>query len=303
MGVARRARTRIGSVPRPRPGASHRPGSFCPRNGGCSLRIATRRCTLPRPSRRQIRGPRRQSVDFTCTWLALQALALLLECDPLAASRVMKDLNPYVEARREWNDRYLDLVRARRWWQVAAVSELALVATLGGGLVALSLQHKTVPYVVEVDSLGAAVAVKPAEAAGRPTDERIVRYQLAAFIRGARAVMTDRAAMKRSFEQVYAYARGPARIFLDEHYRSNNPFEIAKTYTVSPVVTSLLQVSDRSWQVRGSEEQRGLDGTLLGRSNWEAVLMVEMAPPATADAIQANPFGLYVTEIRWTKQL
>jgi type IV secretion system protein TrbF len=55
----------------------------------------------------------------------------------------MKDLNPYVEARREWNDRYLDLVRARRWWQVAAVSELALVFTLGGGLVALSLQHKT----------------------------------------------------------------------------------------------------------------------------------------------------------------
>src|SRR5262245_19977631 len=75
----------------------------------------------------------------------------------------MKDLNRYVEARREWNDRYLDLVRARRWWQVAAVSELALIATLGSGLIALSLQHKTVPYVVEVDSLGAAVAVKPAD--------------------------------------------------------------------------------------------------------------------------------------------
>ena len=51
--------------------------------------------------------------------------------------------------------------------------------------------------------------------------------------------MTDRAAMKRSFEQVYAYARGPARMFLDEHYRSNNPFEIAKTYTVSPAITGV----------------------------------------------------------------
>ena len=215
----------------------------------------------------------------------------------------MKDLNPYVEGRREWNDRYLDLVRARRWWQVAAVSELALVATLGGGLVALSLQHKTVPYVVEVDSLGAAVAVKPAEAAGRPTDERIVRYQLAAFVRGTRAVMTDRAAMKRSLDQVYAYARGSARTFLDDHYRANNPFEIAKTYTVLPAVTSLLQLSERSWQVRWSEEHRGLDGTLLGKSTWEAVLAVETVPATAADAIQANPFGLFVTEIRWTKQL
>jgi type IV secretion system protein VirB5 len=214
-----------------------------------------------------------------------------------------KDLNPYVEARREWNDRYLDLVRARRWWQLAAFAELVLVGGLGGGLAALSLQHKTVPYVVEVDALGAAVAVKPVEAAGRPADERIVRYQLAAFVRGARAVMTDRAAMKRGLDQVYAYARGAARSFLDDHYRANNPFDIAKTSTVVPAVISLLQVSERSWQVRWTEEQRGLDGTLLGKSTWEALLALEIAPPTTPEAIQLNPFGLYVTEIRWTKQL
>jgi type IV secretory pathway TrbF-like protein len=52
-----------------------------------------------------------------------------------------------------------------------------------------------------------------------------------------------------------------------------------------------------------SEEHRGLDGTLLGRSNWEAVLAAETTPPTTTDAIQANPFGLHVTKIRWTKQL
>src|SRR3989475_7411261 len=175
----------------------------------------------------------------------------------------MKDLNPYVEARREWNDRHLVWVQAFRVWQISAVAEMALAGVLGGGLVALSLQHKTVPYVVEVDALGAATAVKPAETAGRPTDERIVRYQLAAFIRGTRGVMTDRVAMKRGLDQVYAYARGSARAFLDDHYRANNPFEIAKTYTVLPAVTSLLQLSERSWQVRWNEEQRGLDGTLL----------------------------------------
>jgi len=70
-----------------------------------------------------------------------------------------------------------------------------------------------------------------------------------------------------------------------------------------PAVTSLLQLSERSWQVRWSEEHRGLDGTLLGKSTWEAVLAVETVPPTAADAIQANPFGLFVTEIRWTKQL
>src|SRR2546426_7389533 len=94
----------------------------------------------------------------------------------------MSEPNPYVEARREWNDRYLELVRERRCWQAVAGTELVLSLILAGGLIWLSLQHKTVPYVVEVDSLGAALAIKSAENGGRPVDERIVRYQLAAFI-------------------------------------------------------------------------------------------------------------------------
>src|SRR2546430_1803035 len=57
----------------------------------------------------------------------------------------MKDLNPYVEARREWNDRYLDLVQARRWWQIAAVAELAPAGLLGGGSLALGPQPQHVP--------------------------------------------------------------------------------------------------------------------------------------------------------------
>jgi type IV secretion system protein VirB5 len=69
----------------------------------------------------------------------------------------MSDANPYVEARHEWNDRYLDLVRERRWWQAVAGAELVLVLMLAGGFVWLSLQHKTIPYIVEVDSLGAAL--------------------------------------------------------------------------------------------------------------------------------------------------
>ena len=215
----------------------------------------------------------------------------------------MSDANPYVEARREWNDRYLELVREGRWWQAVAGAELVVTLILAGGLVWLSLQHKIIPYVVEVDALGAALAIKPAENAGYTADERIVRYQLAAFIRGARQVMTDRIAMKKGLEQVYAYARGAARTYLDEYYRANNPFEIAKTYAVVPTVTSLLRLSPTSWQIRWTEEQRGLDGLLLGKSQWEGVVTTEVVPPTSEDTIHVNPLGLYVTDIRWTKQL
>src|SRR5262249_57160768 len=131
-----------------------------------------------------------------------------------------------------------------------AGGEILALLVLAGGSVWLSRQHRTVPYVVEVDSLGAALAIKSAENGSQPSDERIIRYQLAAFVRGARQVIADRIAMKKGLEQVYAYARGPARAYLDEHYRTNNPFEVAKTYTVVPPVTSLLRVPDPPWPVR-----------------------------------------------------
>ena len=86
----------------------------------------------------------------------------------------MNDSNPYVEARREWNDRYLDLARERRLWQIIASAELVVLLIVAGGFVWLSLQHKIVPYVVEVDSLGAALAINRAADAPQATDERII---------------------------------------------------------------------------------------------------------------------------------
>jgi type IV secretory pathway TrbF-like protein len=70
-----------------------------------------------------------------------------------------------------------------------------------------------------------------------------------------------------------------------------------------PTVTSLLRLSPASWQVRWTEEQRGLDGLLLGKSQWEGVVTTQITPPTSADTIQANPLGLYVIDLRWTKQL
>ena len=62
--------------------------------------------------------------------------------------------NPYLAARREWDERYGDLVtRARNWRTMAALCSLiALVAT--AGIVWLSARSRVVPFVVLVDNLG-----------------------------------------------------------------------------------------------------------------------------------------------------
>src|SRR5271169_2178351 len=66
--------------------------------------------------------------------------------------------SPYLAARREWDERYGDLItRARNWRTMAILCSLvALVAT--AGMVSLSERSHVVPFVVLVDNLGRPVA-------------------------------------------------------------------------------------------------------------------------------------------------
>ena len=102
----------------------------------------------------------------------------------------------YQRARREWDERYADLVLGKRNWQIAAAGSIAVSLILAGGIVWLSTRSKFVPYVVEVDKLGYAIGAPSAltENTTRISTDRMVRYELAAFIRNAREVITDPAA-------------------------------------------------------------------------------------------------------------
>ena len=104
-------------------------------------------------------------------------------------------------------------------------------------------------------------------------------------------------------EHVYAYTRGPARTILDDYYRANNPFEIAKPYVIVPTVTSLLRLSPTSWQLRWTEEQRGPDGLLLGKSPVGGRRHHRDRTAALGGRDPDEPLGLYVTDLSWAKQL
>ena len=85
--------------------------------------------------------------------------------------------SPYLAARREWDERYGDLItRAKNWRTMAAFCCLvALVATVG--IVWLSARAHVVPFVVLVDNLGRPVAsgatrANPASARSSPSTKR-----------------------------------------------------------------------------------------------------------------------------------
>ena len=73
----------------------------------------------------------------------------------------------YENARREWNERYGGYIARARAWRLTAMAALVVAAIAVTGIGWIGAQSKLVPYIVQIDKEGVAVAVQPAEQANR----------------------------------------------------------------------------------------------------------------------------------------
>ena len=81
--------------------------------------------------------------------------------------------NPYLNAKRLWNEHGQGLLHATRMWQAVALISMMITLAAVGGAVYVAGQSKFVPYIIEVDKLGQNVAVAPAQKAAQ-VDQRVV---------------------------------------------------------------------------------------------------------------------------------
>jgi type IV secretion system protein TrbF len=214
------------------------------------------------------------------------------------------ELNPYVEARREWNERYGDYIRqAHHWRTMAIISGLSALVSVAG-LAYVGAQNKIVPYVVEVDKLGQAAAVARA-AHPAAVDPRVVRAYLARFVTDWRTVSIDRQAQKGAIDRVYAMLPSGSIALnkLNDHFKAHNPFTAATSQTVAVAVHNLLPISDQTWQVEWQEVVRDLRGQLQSNVRMKVSIMVGITPPTDERLMLVNPLGVYITDLNWSQQL
>lgn len=211
--------------------------------------------------------------------------------------------NAYLAARSNFVSLFRDEAKDKHAWKIAALAELAIIAVLLIAYVQLASTSRVVPYVVEVDRLGQAVAFGPAEPL-RKTDQRVTVRDLTGLIRNLRSVTADPGLQVRMIEDAYAFLGPSAAAFLNEHFADprNDPRLLAQQVTREVEVTSVLPIpNSNSWKVQWTETERPHIGSFAERSAWEAYLTVDHTPPKDAETIQANPLGLYVTGINWTR--
>ncbi len=212
--------------------------------------------------------------------------------------------NPYLAARREWDERYGHLItRERNWRLMAIVCALSSLLTVAG-LVYLSTRTHIVPFVVAMDSLGRPVAAGPAEQT-TTADDRIKRATLYAWLENLRLVTSDGVAQRKAIDRVYAYVASgsQAQAFITDFYRGDPPQKRAQTETVSIEVQSVLPTSDRTFEIEWAETSRYLYGTVTQKARWKAAFTIAINPPTDEATARVNPLGIYVTNASWGKLL
>ena len=210
-------------------------------------------------------------------------------------------VTPYQKAAQVWDERIGSARVQARNWRLMALGSLTLAFGLTGGLLWLSVQSRVVPYVVEVDRLGQVRAIGPAIEPYQPTDAQI-GYFLARFITDVRSLSSDPVVVKQDWLAAYAMATDKTANFLDAYARAHDPFKAIGQRTVSVEVTSVIRVSDRSFQVKWTEQRFGGDAPSPSQ-HWTAILSVAVHQPTDEATLRRNPLGLYVDGIDWSRDL
>jgi type IV secretion system protein VirB5 len=155
--------------------------------------------------------------------------------------------------------------------------------------------------VVEVDHFGEARAVGPAIQPYEPNDAQIA-YYLSRFINDVRSLSIDPVVVRRNWLEAYDFATDHGAVFLNEFARTNDPFKSVGERTVAVTVTSVVRMSDASFQVKWTEQSYDHDA-LVKTERWTAILSLVTQQPATADTLRKNPLGIYINGANWSREL
>ena len=229
-----------------------------------------------------------------------------LDAPPKGWARDEKTPPEVLRGRYEFARQFSDLAKGKRNWQLVAFGSLALLALSVIGLVTLALQSRVVPYVVEVDRLGRASAIAPAEAVPAVAD-RVVTAAVARFVADIRTAYPDPVAQHDAVYRAYAHVAGDARGYLEGYFSdpANDPRQKGRGYRRAVEVTNVLPVpggvegGPTTYRVQWNErEESPREGTR--ERAWEGYLSVTVAPPTTTEAVERNPLGVYVTDLSWS---
>jgi type IV secretory pathway TrbF-like protein len=208
---------------------------------------------------------------------------------------------PYQKAAQVWDERIGSARVQARNWRIMAFGSLFLSAGFATALVWQSARGTVVPWVVQVDRLGQAQSVAPATADYRPTDPQVA-WHLARFIEQVRSIPADPIIVRQNWLRAYEWTTDRGAASLNDYARANDPFTKVGRQQIAVEVSSVLRASPDSFRVAWTEKHYE-NGQLAGSERWTAILTIVIQTPRDAEQLRANPLGIYVNAISWSREM
>lgn len=213
--------------------------------------------------------------------------------------------NPYLAARREWNERYGSYIARERIWRFAFLAAL-LTAIAAIGLAGwLAAQSRVVPYVVEVDALGRTQQAGPLIAEA-PLPPQVVRRAVMDFVEETRTVSSDPIVQRRLIDRAFArlVRSDPAFTAMATFFKETRPpFETGQRETITVELAALTQTAPRVWTAEWLETARDRQGAVIRTERFKGSLALRLAQPRSEAEISRNPLGVYIREFYWSREL
>jgi type IV secretion system protein VirB5 len=208
---------------------------------------------------------------------------------------------PYQKAAQVWDDRIGSARVQAKNWRYMAFGSLILSAGFAAALVWQSARGTVVPWVVQVDNLGQSQAVAPAVADYRPTDPQVA-WHLGRFVEQVRSIPADAIIVRQNWLRAYEFTTDRGAAALNDYARSNDPFTRVGRQQIAVEVSSVIRASPDSFRIAWTE-RRYENGQLAATDRWTAILTIVVQPPRDAERLRANPLGIYVNAINWSREM
>lgn len=102
--------------------------------------------------------------------------------------------------------------------------------------------------------------------------------------------------------RAYEWTTDQGAAALNDYARANDPFSRVGKQQVAVDISSVIRASPGSFRVAWIEHHYE-NGQLSGTERWTAILTIVTQMPNDAERLRANPLGIYVNAINWSREM
>lgn len=210
----------------------------------------------------------------------------------------------YEKAKEELFDFYAQQSKRIMTYKILAFLLIGLTTVSTLSCVYLARTSKLIPYVIEVDKVGEAKAIRRAEQQYVPK-EMENRYFLRDIVIKMRTIPRDNVLFSRNFQQLSYFLSASMLKKHENTLLREDTNELAKQLISRDVIINsfnkLPNVKD-TYQIKWTEKMFSAEGEEINTSNFTGLFKIIIEQPKEIDEININPLGIIVEDFSLSKE-